>query len=169
MPRLAPRAQPVRQLLRYHVPSPTLPETAMAGLDAATRIPTEIKLHQKSRLLEVSFAGGESFQLSYEFLRVFTPSAEARGHGPGQEVLQVGKRKVDIERVESVGNYAIRPIFSDGHDSGLYSWDLLYNLGKNHDTLWQAYLDRLQLAGASRDAETRPAPTRKAPGGCSKS
>lgn len=142
----------------------------MAGLDASTRIPTEIKLHQKSRLLEVSFDGGESFQLSYEFLRVFTPSAEARGHGPGQEVLQVGKRDVDIERVESVGNYAIRPIFSDGHDSGLYSWDLLYNLGRNHDALWQAYLDRLQLAGASRDAPGQAAPLPvKAHGGCQKS
>ncbi|HRD88023.1 MAG TPA: DUF971 domain-containing protein [Accumulibacter sp.] len=141
----------------------------MAGLDASTRIPTEIKLHQKSRLLEVRF-DGESFQLSYEFLRVFTPSAEARGHGPGQEVLQVGKRDVDIERVESVGNYAIRPIFSDGHDSGLYSWDLLYNLGRNRDALWQAYLDRLQDAGASRDAQGQAAPLAvKAHGGCRKS
>jgi DUF971 family protein len=156
--------------LRYHAPSPILNETAMAGLDARTRIPTEIKLHQKSRLLELSFDGGESFQLSYEFLRVFTPSAEARGHGPGQEVLQVGKRHVDIERVESVGNYAIRPIFSDGHDSGLYSWDLLYHLGRNQDTLWQAYLDRLQRAGASRDAEPQPAAAAvKAHGGCRKS
>ncbi len=142
----------------------------MAGLDASTRIPTEIKLHQKSRLLEVSFDGGEKFQLSYEFLRVFTPSAEARGHGPGQEVLQVGKRMVDIERVEAVGNYAIRPVFSDGHDSGLYSWDLLYDLGRNHDTLWQSYLDRLRLAGASRDGAAPPAaPSAKVTGGCKKS
>lgn len=142
----------------------------MAGLDASTRIPTEIKLHQKSRLLEVSFDGGESFHFSYEFLRVFTPSAEARGHGPGQEVLQVGKRMVDIERVEAVGNYAIRPVFSDGHDSGLYSWDLLYDLGRNHDTLWQGYLDRLRLAGASRDDAAQPAARSvKATGGCKKS
>lgn len=123
----------------------------MAGLDETTKIPTEIKLHQKSRILEVSFEGGERFELSYEFLRVFTPSAEARGHGPGQEVLQVGKRDVGIDRVEAVGNYAIRPVFSDGHDSGLYSWDLLYNLGLNRDQLWQAYLDRLAKEHASRD------------------
>ncbi|MBP6070344.1 MAG: DUF971 domain-containing protein [Candidatus Accumulibacter sp.] len=129
----------------------------MAGLDESTKIPTEIKLHQKSRILEVSFEGGERFELSYEFLRVFTPSAEARGHGPGQEVLQVGKRDVAIDRVEAVGNYAIRPVFSDGHDSGLYSWDLLYNLGLNRDQLWQAYLDRLEKAHASRDSADNPA------------
>ena len=129
----------------------------MAGLDESTKIPTEIKLHQKSRILEVSFEGGERFELSYEFLRVFTPSAEARGHGPGQEVLQVGKRDVAIDRVEAVGNYAIRPVFSDGHDSGLYSWDLLYNLGLNRDQLWQAYLNRLEKEDASRDSADRPA------------
>ena len=129
----------------------------MAGLDESTKIPTEIKLHQKSRILEVSFEGGERFELSYEFLRVFTPSAEARGHGPGQEVLQVGKRDVAIDRVEAVGNYAIRPVFSDGHDSGLYSWDLLYNLGLNRDQLWQTYLDRLEKAHASRDSADNPA------------
>jgi len=129
----------------------------MAGLDETTKIPTEIKLHQKSRILEVSFEGGERFELSYEFLRVFTPSAEARGHGPGQEVLQVGKRDVGIDRVEAVGNYAIRPVFSDGHDSGLYSWDLLYNLGLNRDQLWQAYLDRLDKEHASRDPAACPA------------
>ncbi|EXI71382.1 MAG: hypothetical protein AW07_03714 [Candidatus Accumulibacter sp. SK-11] len=155
-------------LLRYHVASQITTETRMAGLDASTRIPIEIRLHQRSRVLEVSFEDGESFQLSYEFLRVFTPSAEARGHGPGQEVLQVGKRNVDIERVESVGNYAIRPIFSDGHDSGLYSWDLLYNLGRNQQQLWQAYLDRLQLAGGSRDAPEPPPLAAKAQGGCNK-
>lgn len=141
----------------------------MAGLDEHTKVPTEIKLHQKSHLLELSFENGERFELSYEFLRVFTPSAEARGHGPGQEVLQVGKRGVGIERVEAVGNYAIRPVFTDGHDSGLYSWDLLYNLGRNRDQLWQAYLDRLQRAGASRDPGDAPALTpAKASGGCGK-
>ena len=93
----------------------------MAGLDESTKTPTEIKLHQKSRILELCFEDGERFELTYEFLRVFTPSAEARGHGPGQETLQVGKRDVGIERIEPVGNYAIRPVFSDGHDSGLYS------------------------------------------------
>ncbi|MCP5229568.1 DUF971 domain-containing protein [Accumulibacter sp.] len=143
----------------------------MAGLDETTKIPTEIKLHQKSRILEMSFADGERFELSYEFLRVFTPSAEARGHGPGQEVLQVGKREVDIERIEPVGNYAIRPVFSDGHDSGLYSWDVLYNLGSRRDQLWQSYLERLAAAGASRDPGASPAlvtPAKPAGGGCSK-
>ncbi len=123
----------------------------MAGLDKNTPVPTEIKLHQKSRMLEIAFDSGERFELSYEYLRVFTPSAEARGHGPGQEVLQTGKRDVSIERIEPVGNYAIRPVFSDGHDSGFYSWDILYNLGKHHDDLWQAYLDKLVAEGKSRD------------------
>ncbi|MEF8699185.1 MAG: DUF971 domain-containing protein [Candidatus Accumulibacter sp. UW26] len=140
----------------------------MAGLDETTKIPTEIKLHQKSRLLELSFEGGERFELTYEFLRVFTPSAEARGHGPGQEVLQVGKRAVDIVRVEAIGNYAIRPVFSDGHESGLYSWDLLYNLGRNRDQLWQAYLDRLAEQGASRDAAAPAAVAAASKGSCGK-
>ncbi len=138
----------------------------MAGLDENTKTPTEIRLHQKSRILELTFEDGEHFELSYEFLRVFTPSAEARGHGPGQEVLQVGKRDIGIERVEAVGNYAIRPVFSDGHESGLYSWDLLYNLGAHRDPLWQAYLDRMEREGGSRDpAECRPAPV-KTHGSC---
>ena len=140
----------------------------MAGLDESTKIPTEIKLHQKSRIFEVSFPDGERFELPYEFLRVFTPSAEARGHGPGQEVLQVGKRDITIDRIEAVGNYAIRPVFSDGHDSGLYSWDVLYNLGSHREQLWQAYLERLKAEGASRDpAECAVAPA-KTSGGCSK-
>lgn len=130
----------------------------MAGLDENTRIPTEITLHQKSRVVELTFDDGQRFELSYEFLRVFTPSAEARGHGPGQEILQVGKREIDIHRVEAVGNYAIRPIFSDGHESGLYSWDLLYNLGAHRDELWRAYLERLHNAGASRDPADGPPP-----------
>jgi DUF971 family protein len=138
----------------------------MAGLEQKTPIPTEIKLHQKSRILELAFETGEHFQLSYEFLRVFTPSAEARGHGPGQETLQVGKRDVSIDRVDPVGNYAIKPVFSDGHDSGLYSWDMLYNLGRHHDELWQAYLDRLKAEGASRDPADTPAPAAKSHGGC---
>ena len=138
----------------------------MAGLQHNTPIPTEIKLHQKSRILELAFESGERFELSYEFLRVFTPSAEARGHGPGQETLQVGKRDIGIERIEPVGNYAIKPVFSDGHDSGLYSWDMLYNLGVHHDELWQAYLDRLAAAGASRDPADCPPPAKKPHGGC---
>lgn len=138
----------------------------MAGLGDDTPAPTEIKLHQKSRIFEIAFADGERFELSYEYLRVFTPSAEARGHGPGQETLQVGKRDVTIERIDPVGNYAIRPVFSDGHDSGLYSWDMLYNLGKHRDELWQAYLDRLDAEGKSRDPADNPEPSPAPRGGC---
>jgi DUF971 family protein len=138
----------------------------MAGLQSTTPIPTEIKLHQKSRILEMAFESGERFELSYEFLRVFTPSAEARGHGPGQETLQVGKQDIAIERIEPVGNYAIKPVFSDGHDSGLYSWDMLYNLGVHRDELWQTYLDRLHAEGASRDPAVCPPPAAKQSGGC---
>ena len=136
----------------------------MAGLGNDIPAPTEIKLHQKSRVLEIAFDSGERFELPYEYLRVFTPSAEARGHGPGQEVLQVGKRDVTIERIEPVGTYALRLIFSDGHDSGLYSWDLLYNFGKHRDALWQEYLQQIEAQGLSRDIDTtsRPAAT----GGC---
>ena len=123
----------------------------MAGLDAKTPHPTEIKLHQASRVLEIAFADGSTFRLPYEFLRVYSPSAEVRGHGPGQEVLQVGKRDTGIKEVESVGHYAIRPAFSDGHDSGIYSWDYLYDLGLRQADLWQRYLDRLAAAGAIRD------------------
>ena len=135
----------------------------MSGLTATTPTPVEIRLHQRSRLLELSFDDGQRFELSYEFLRVFTPSAEARGHAPGQETLQVGKRDVDILRVEPVGNYAIRPVFSDGHDSGLYSWDILYTLCAQHDALWQAYLAKLEEAGASRDPALAPPPVKPAP------
>ena len=126
----------------------------MAGIEPDTPIPSEIRLHQKSRFLEIAYDNGERYKLDFEFLRVFTPSAEARGHGPGQETLQTGKRDVDIERIEPVGSYAIRPIFSDGHDSGLYSWDLLYNLGKHHDDLWQEYLKQIEANGLSRDVDT---------------
>jgi len=118
--------------------------------------PTEIKLHQKSRKMEIAFSDGSQFELSYELLRVYSPSAEVRGHGPGQEVLQVGKRDVDIVSLEPSGNYAIQPTFSDGHDTGIYSWDYLYALGQNRETLWQEYLERLERAGASR--EPGPAP-----------
>lgn len=138
----------------------------MAGPGNDIPVPTEIRLHQKSRILEIAFADGERFELPYEYLRVFTPSAEARGHGPGQETLQVGKREVTVERIEPVGNYAIRPVFSDGHDSGLYSWDMLYNLGKHRDELWQTYLDRLAAEGKSRDPEDNPPEPPKAKGGC---
>ena len=136
----------------------------MAGLSKDDPVPTEIKLHQRSRLMEVAFDDGQRFEFSYEFLRVFSPSAEVRGHGVGQEVLQLGKRDVTIERVEPVGNYAIKPVFSDGHDSGLFSWDMLHTLCIHRDELWQAYLDRLVEAGASRDpAECLPPPPKPTP------
>jgi DUF971 family protein len=114
--------------------------------------PSNIVLHTVSRVLEIAFDDGASFRLPFEFLRVYSPSAEVRGHGPGQEVLQVGKRDVAIDGVEPVGRYAIRPSFSDGHDTGIYSWDYLYDLGARQDELWQRYLDRVAAAGASRDA-----------------
>jgi DUF971 family protein len=113
-------------------------------------IPTEIKLHQKSRLLELTFSNGKRFELPFELLRVYSPSAEVRGHGPGQEVLQTGKQNVDITKLEPVGAYAVQPTFSDGHDTGIYSWDYLYELGANRDAMWAEYLKRMQEAGASR-------------------
>ena len=124
----------------------------MAGLDARTPIPTEIKLHQASRVLEISFDDGRQFRLPYEYLRVSSPSAEVRGHGPGQETLQVGKRAIGIASVEPVGHYAIRPSFSDGHDTGIYSWDYLYFLGSKQDDLWRQYDERLKKAGIHRDS-----------------
>jgi DUF971 family protein len=138
----------------------------MAGLTPDTPIPTEIKLHQKSRILELAFDNGDRFELTYEFLRVFTPSAEAVGHGPGQEKLQIGKRDVEIVSIEPVGNYAIKPLFSDGHDSGLYSWDVLHTLCVHKDELWQAYLDKLEEQGASRDPALCPEPPAKPPPSC---
>jgi DUF971 family protein len=115
-------------------------------------VPTQILLHQQSRVLEIEFDTGEAFRLSCEYLRVFSPSAEVRGHGPAQAVLQVGKRDVNITAVEPVGNYAIKLVFSDGHNTGLYAWDYLYGLGKQHDANWAGYLQALATAGASRDA-----------------
>jgi DUF971 family protein len=114
--------------------------------------PTDIKLHQVSRVLEVRFEDGAEFQLPCEYLRVFSPSAEVRGHGPGQEVLQLGKEDVTINAIEPVGNYAVRLIFSDGHDTGLYSWDLLYQMGIKQEANWQHYLQRLAEAGYARKA-----------------
>ena len=122
----------------------------MAGLSSETPRPNEIKLHQKSRLMEISFSSGEVFKLSYEFLRVYSPSAEVRGHSPGQEILQTGKKNVMINHIEPVGSYAIQPNFSDGHNSGIYSWDLLYNYGINQNKMWLHYLDRMDEAGESR-------------------
>ena len=130
-------------------------------MDTDTPQPTEIKLRQKSRLMELAFSDGSQFELSYELLRVYSPSAEVRGHGPGQEVLQVGKRDVDISTLEPVGSYAVQPRFSDGHSTGIYSWDYLYWLGKNRETLWRQYLKRMEEAGASR--EPGPAPFEQRP------
>ena len=113
--------------------------------------PTEIKLHQNSRVMEVSFADGKIFKFTFEFLRVYSPSAEVRGHGPGQEVLQTGKKEINIERIEPVGVYAVQLAFSDGHETGIYSWELLYDYGVHHDELWQSYLQRMATAGASRE------------------
>lgn len=122
----------------------------MAAPDAPT--PTEIVLHAKSRVLEISFSDGRRFELPYEFLRVYSPSAEVRGHGPGQEVLQTGKKEVDILSLEPVGSYAVQPHFSDGHATGIYSWDYLYELGVNREEMWHSYLERLESAGARREA-----------------
>jgi DUF971 family protein len=123
---------------------------------ASAPVPTEIKLHQASRILEVAYNDGSLFRFSCEFLRVHSPSAEVRGHGPGQEVLQVGKRDVGITGIEPVGAYAVKLVFSDGHDTGLYTWDYLHELGRDQERLWQQYLQRLQEAGASRDPQAIP-------------
>ena len=123
----------------------------MAGISKNTPLPTEIKLHQVSRKLELTFDDGKTFQLPCEFLRVYSPSAEVRGHGPGQETLQAGKKNVEIKAVEPVGNYAVQLAFSDGHNTGIYSWDILYDYGVRQDELWQTYLKRLEAAGASRE------------------
>ena len=115
-------------------------------------IPTDIKLHRKSATLELIYAGREPITLRAEFLRVFSPSAEVRGHSKGQEVLQTGKLNVAIKHVEPVGNYAIKLSFDDGHNSGIYSWDYLLDLGENEGSLWQGYLAKLQAAGATRES-----------------
>lgn len=123
----------------------------MAGLNKDAPLPTEITLHQASKQLEIAYADGKTFKLSCELLRVYSPSAEVRGHGPGQEVLQTGKKNVTINAIEPVGQYAIQLKFSDGHDTGIYSWDLLYDYGLRQEQLWNDYLARLQQAGAARE------------------
>ena len=128
----------------------------MAALDTNTPSPTEIKLHQKSRVLEISFADGKTFRLPCEFLRVYSPSAEVHGHGPGQEILQLGKKEVGITHVEPVGTYAIQPTFSDGHSTGIYSWDVLYDYGLRQEEMWRQYLKRMEAAGASREPAAAP-------------
>ena len=119
-------------------------------MDKESPQPVSIKLHQKSRILEISFSDGQNFELSCELLRVYSPSAEVRGHGPGQSVLQTGKENVSIDKVEPVGHYAVKLIFDDGHNTGLYSWAYLYNLGENKDELWEDYLQGLIDAGYQR-------------------
>ena len=114
----------------------------MAGLDKNTPIPVSIVAHQQSRVLEIAFDNASTFHLPYEYLRVYSPSAEVRGHGPGQETLQLNKEEVAISEIESVGNYAIQPKFSDGHATGIFSWDYLYELGRDYESLWQKYLDK---------------------------
>ncbi len=134
----------------------------MAGLDSNTPIPTRIVLHEVSRVLELEYSDGRQFRLPCELLRVYSPSAEVRGHGPGQETLQTGKAEVSIQAIEQVGHYAIQPMFSDGHYTGIFSWDYLYWLGDRQEALWQDYLRRLAEAGASREpaaaapAESQP-------------
>lgn len=126
----------------------------MSGLNPSSPIPTEIKLHQQSRVMEVAFNDDSRFTMPFEYLRVFSPSAEVRGHGPGQEVLQVGKKNIEIKNIEPVGQYAVVLVFSDGHDSGIYSWDYLYDLGAKQEFYWNSYLRRMEEAGASREPKT---------------
>ena len=124
----------------------------MSGLTPETPVPTGVVVHALSRVLELQYADGNSYRVPFELLRVYSPSAEVRGHGPGQETLQTGKREVTIVSLEGVGNYALQPSFSDGHSTGLYSWDLLYDIAIHQDELWREYLDKLKAAGVDRDA-----------------
>jgi DUF971 family protein len=124
----------------------------MAGLQAGAPAPQALTVHSQSRVLEVSFTDGAAFRIPFELMRVYSPSADVQGHGPGQEVLQTGKRDVLLTGLEPVGNYAVQPTFSDGHDTGIYSWDYLYFLGSRQDQLWADYTARLTAAGVDRDA-----------------
>jgi DUF971 family protein len=124
----------------------------MAGLQSGAPTPQDLTVHGQSKVLEIAFSDGASYRIPFELMRVYSPSAEVQGHGPGQEILQTGKRDVDIVDLASVGNYAVQPTFSDGHSSGIFSWDYLYFLGSQQDKLWAEYQGRLQAAGAERDA-----------------
>ena len=124
----------------------------MAGLKKDMPTPESLTVHGQTRVLEIAFSDGAQFRIPFELMRVYSPSAEVQGHGPGQEVLQTGKRDVTIAEIEPVGNYAVKPTFSDGHESGLFTWEYLYFLGDQQQALWQQYEDRLQAAGMSRDA-----------------
>lgn len=128
----------------------------MAGLKAGAPTPQALTVHEASRVLEVAFSDGATFRIPFELMRVYSPSAEVQGHGPGQEVLQTGKRDVTLVDLQPVGNYAIQPSFSDGHNSGIYTWAYLYELGRDQDALWQRYLQRLRDAGLDRDAPMAP-------------
>jgi DUF971 family protein len=128
----------------------------MSGLDRDTPLPAALTVHQASRVLEIAFSDGAQFRIPFELMRVYSPSAEVQGHGPGQEVLQTGKRGVGIDDLQAVGHYAVQPRFSDGHDSGIFSWDYLYHLGRDEAELWQRYEQRLADAGMSRDAPMAP-------------
>ncbi len=134
----------------------------MAGLNKDTPTPQDITVHGASRVLEVAFSGSQTFRIPFELMRVYSPSAEVQGHGPGQEVLQTGKREVGLLALEPVGNYAVQPTFDDGHDSGIFSWDYLYFLGSRQAELWADYEARLKAAGVDRDAPMAP----KAGAGC---
>ncbi len=133
----------------------------MAGLRPGSPLPESITVHEQSRVLEVGFSDGKVFRIPFELMRVYSPSAEVQGHGPGQEVLQTGKRNVTLVDLEPVGNYAVKPTFSDGHDSGIFSWDLLYELGANEAQLWAEYEFRLKADGVDRDT---PMPEKKGHG-----
>jgi DUF971 family protein len=123
----------------------------MAGMKPGAPTPQAITVHGQSRALEVSFSDGVTFRIPFELMRIYSPSAEVRGHGPGQEVLQTGKRNVELRSLEPVGNYAVQPTFSDGHDTGIFSWDYLYFLGSQEPLLWTQYASRLEAAGVERD------------------
>ncbi|MBC7598773.1 MAG: DUF971 domain-containing protein [Polaromonas sp.] len=124
----------------------------MAGLQSGTPTPVDLTLHVQSRVLEIGFSDGAAFKIPFELMRVYSPSAEVQGHGPGQEVLQTGKREVGVIELEPIGNYAVKPVFSDGHESGIFSWDYLYFLGSEQARLWADYVQRLEAAGMQRDA-----------------
>lgn len=124
----------------------------MAVRPQAAPTPTDLTVHGSSRVLEIAFSDGARFRIPFELMRVYSPSAEVQGHGPGQETLQTGKRQVTIDALEPVGNYAVKPTFSDGHDTGLFTWEYLYHLGREQDRLWRDYEGRLQQAGVDRDA-----------------
>jgi DUF971 family protein len=132
----------------------------MAGLQSGVPAPQSMTVHGQSKVLEVVFSGGAAFRIPFELMRVYSPSAEVKGHGPGQEVVQTGKRQVELVALEPIGNYAVQPVFSDGHDTGIYSWSYLYFLGSEQDKLWADYTAQLAAAGLDRDA---PMPEKAAP------